>query len=151
MSQGRLFSTGQWFMTTVDLRTVIEALVDRWIAAPAHLDLVEAVRMSGALPVYVDMSGALFLRPDCEILCLPDGDSIEAIAVERDPGWRLTAVVVAAEKYPELKPLLPARPPGTGECKWCGGRGRIRIGESDCRRGPICGRCFGLGWLGGAV
>jgi hypothetical protein len=138
-------------MTMSVLRNVIQVLVDRWLASPSHLDLVEAVRASGALPVYVDMGGALLLRPDGEILCLPDGASIEALAVEPDPGWRLTAVAVGAEIYPELKPLLPARPLLTEDCKWCHGRGRIRISESDHRRGPICGKCYGLGWLGGTV
>jgi hypothetical protein len=135
-------------MTTPDLRSVIEVLVTRWLASPTHLDLVAAVRESGALPVYVDVGGALLLRPDCEILLLPS-DSIETPVIEFDPRWRLTAIVVGAEKYPELKPLLPARPTGIGDCEWCDGRGRIRLGDSKHRRGPICGRCYGLGWLGG--
>jgi hypothetical protein len=47
----------------------------------------------------------LLLRPDGEILCFP-WDSLGALAPESDPGWWITAVVVGAEKYPELRPLL---------------------------------------------
>jgi hypothetical protein len=133
-------------MTTPKLRNVIQVLVEEWLAAPTHLDLVEAVRVSGALPVYVSWGDTLLPRPDGEILCLPDGDNIEAIAVVSDRSWRLTADVVAVEKHPELAPLLPTRPHGTGKCEWCDGRGRVLIGTSDFR--PICGKCYGLGWLG---
>jgi hypothetical protein len=135
-------------MTTPDLRSLIQALVDRWLASPSpnDLDLVEAVRASGALPIYADMGGTLFLRPDCEILSL-DHDSKDEPQVETDPSWRLTAVVVGTEKYPELRPFLPARPSGTEDCEACDGRGRVRVGEIDF----LCGRCYGLGWLGGAV
>jgi hypothetical protein len=136
-------------MAAPDLRSVIDHLVKQWLAAPTHLELVEAVRMSGALPVYVGMGGALLLRADGEILCFP-WDSRGEPAPETDAGWRITAVVVGAEKHPELRPLLPVRPIGTEDCKWCAGRGRIGIGESDHDRGPICGSCYGLGWLGAA-
>ena len=91
-------------MNAPDLRGVIPILVEQWLASPTHVELVEAVRVSGALPIYVDMGGALLIRPDGEILCLPD-ESIEALAIESDPVWRLIAVVVGAEKYPELQPL----------------------------------------------
>jgi hypothetical protein len=136
-------------MAPPDLRSVIGHLVEQWLAAPTHLELVEAVRNSGAVPVYVDIGGALVLRADGEILCYP-WDSLAEPAPESDASWRLTAVVVGAEKHPELRPLLPVRPIGTADCQWCAGRGRICIGESDRKRGPICGSCYGIGWLGAA-
>jgi hypothetical protein len=137
-------------MTTVDLRGVIQALVDRWLASPSSNapDLVDAVHASGALPVYVGMGGTLFLRPDGEILILEGGSNHDP-QVETDLSWRITAVVVGVEKYPELRPLLPARPPGTEDCEACHGRGRVHIGGIDYRF--LCGTCYGLGWLGGAV
>jgi hypothetical protein len=128
---------------------VIQSLVDRWLdSPPKDPGLVEAVRSNGALPVYADIGGTLLLRPDGEILALDHG-SRTAPQIEADPGWRITAVVVGAEKYPELRRLLPVRPPGTENCQWCEGRGRVRIGEID--RGPLCGNCYGLGWLGGTL
>ena len=39
------------------------------------------------------MGGALLLRPDGEVLCLPSGE-LEKLAPESDAGWRLTALVV---------------------------------------------------------
>jgi hypothetical protein len=95
------------------------------------------------------MGGALLLRPDGEVLCLPWGE-LEKLAPESDAGWRLTALVLGADKYPELRPLLPVRPSGTADCEACKGGGRIRIEGSGNRRGPICGRCLGLGWLSAA-
>jgi hypothetical protein len=138
---------GQRIMAATDLRTTIAHLIKQWLASSTDPELVEAVRISGALPVYMGMGGALLLRPDGEILCFPWGCFGE-LAPESDPGWRITAVVVGAEKYPELRPLLPVRPFGTADCEWCTGSGRIRIGASEDRRGPICGSCHGLGWPG---
>ncbi len=131
-------------MAAPDLRSVIQHLIQRWFDSPTHLELVDAVRTSGALPVYADMGGALLLRPDGEILCFP-WDSLGEPARESDPGWRITAVVVGTEKYPELRPLLPVRPVGTPDCQWCAGSGRIRIGESGRDRGPICGHATAWG------
>jgi hypothetical protein len=135
-------------MAAPDLRSVIEDLVKQWRASPTHPELVEAVATSGALPVYMHMGGALLLRPDGDVLSFP-WDGIGKPAPESDAGWRLIAVVVGAEKHPELRPLLPVRAAGTADCAACEGRGRIRIG--DHHRGPICGSCKGLGWLGAAT
>ena len=111
-------------MAAPDLRNVIEHLTKQWLAAPTDVELVEAVRTTGALPVYADMGAALLLRPDGEILAFP-WDSLGTPAPESDPVWRLIAVVVGAETYPELQPLLPVRPSGSPGCPWCAGRGRI--------------------------
>jgi hypothetical protein len=92
-------------MAAQDLGSVIDHLIQQWLASPSHLELVEVVRISGALPVYMGIGVALLLRSDGEILCFP-WDSLGALARESDPGWWITAVVVGAEKYPELRPLL---------------------------------------------
>jgi hypothetical protein len=132
-------------MTTPDLRTLIRSLVERWLASPDRTDLTGAVRVSGALPVYSDMGGTLLLRPDGEILFLDNESEDDEPQIETDFGWRTTAVVVGVEKYPELRPLLPIRPPGTEDCEACAGHGRVRVAETDHRF--LCGRCHGLGWL----
>jgi hypothetical protein len=150
-TRAEILIIGERFMAAPDLRAVIEELVKQWCASPTDpdLELIEAVAGSGAPPVYMDMGGALLLRPDGEVLCLPWGE-LEKLAPESDAGWRLTALVVGADKYPELRPLLPVRPSGTADCEACKGGGRIRIEGSGNRRGPICGRCYGLGWLSAA-
>jgi hypothetical protein len=132
-------------MTTPEQRTLIESLVKRWLVSPVRSDLINAVRVSNALPVYSDLGGTLLLRPDGEILFLDSGSGDDEPQIETDFGWRITAVVVGAEEYPELRPLLPIRPSGTEDCEACAGLGRVRIGETDVR--ILCGRCHGLGWL----
>jgi hypothetical protein len=136
-------------MPSTDVQKVIQELVDRWLASPSNdPELAEAVRKSGALPIYADMGGTLFLRPDGEILAL-DHDSPDTPQIEDDPSWKITAVVVGAEKYPELGPLLPARPSGAANCPECEGRGSFRFRNID--RDLLCGKCHGLGWLGTTV
>ena len=131
------------------MQDVIRQLVDCWLAsAPSDPVLVEAVRSTGAIPVYADIGGTLLLRTDGEILALDDGPSAVP-RIETDLGWRITAMVVGAEKYSELGRLLPVRPSGIGNCEYCEGRGRVRLGDND--RGPLCGNCHGLGWIGGTV
>jgi hypothetical protein len=126
---------------------LIQSLVQKWLASPTHRELMEVVQTSGALPVYEGMGGTLLLRPDGEILVLTD-DSIEP-EVESDPVWRLIAVVVGAEKYPDLRSLLPVRPPGTPDCDFCGGCGRLRLGTVESN--VMCGSCNGLGWSAAIV
>ena len=58
-------------MAAPNLRSVIDRLIYQWLASPSHLELVEAVRISGALPVYMGIGGALLLRSDGEILSIP--------------------------------------------------------------------------------
>ena len=126
---------------------MIESLVERWLASHPDSNLVKPVRASRALPVYSDMGGDLLLRPDGEIL-VHDGWEDDEPQIETDSVWRLTAIVVGVEKYPELRPLLPIRDPGTKDCYACGGRGEIHIAGINCSF--RCGNCCGLGW-GGAV
>jgi hypothetical protein len=132
-------------MNTPALHAQIRSLVARWLASPDHADLTEAVRVSGALPVYSDMGGTLFIRPDGEVLFLEIDSEDDEPRPLADEAWRMTAVVVGAERYPELRPLVPSRPADTPDCDACAGRGRIRVAESDQRF--LCGRCYGLGWL----
>lgn len=132
-------------MITPDLQTLIRSLVERWLASPDRPGLTGAVRASGALPVYSDMGGTLLLRPDGEILFLDDASEDDKPRLETDEGWRITAVVVGAEKYPELRPLLPIRPAVAEACDACAGQGRIRVAEVS--HGFLCGTCRGLGWL----
>lgn len=136
-------------MPSPELQKVIQSLVDRWLASPSNdPELARAVRISGALPVYADLGGTLFVRPDGEILVL-EHDSPDAPQVEADPGWRITTVVVAAERFPELVGLLPTRPDGAPDCQECLGRGSFRVPYID--RDWLCGKCYGLGWLGATI
>jgi hypothetical protein len=106
-----------------------------------HRALTEAVRRLRAWPVYGDIGGTLLLGADGEVYC-QDHTTMEA-RLEAEPGWRTLAWVVAAERVPELRVLLPERPPGVRDCPPCGGSRLVHVT-------PVthvwCGACWGLGW-----
>ena len=107
---------------------------DRWTS---H----DTARRHQALPLYADLGGVLFLRSDGEVL-VGQGIVGEELEVEPNRAWHITVRVIAAEKYPELKPLLPERPPDAPTCDDCRGTGKVPVAASHV----ICGGCFGLGW-----
>ena len=107
---------------------------DRW---KCH----DTARRHQALPLYADLGGILFLRPDGEVL-VGSGVSGEMLEVETNRAWNITLRVIAAEQYPELKPLLPEKPPGASTCTSCDGSGKAVVASGHV----TCGGCFGLGW-----
>ena len=129
---------------TPETSEVIRRLIISWHAGPdaGRLRLNEAARKCGGLPVYGDIGGVLFLRPDGQILRQSTAFE-EAPVVETDPQWRLIAVVSAARRFAELSAIVPPKPSHARECLSCGG-----IGEMH---GAICGECSGLGWTHAAV
>lgn len=124
---------------------IVEAAVERrireYLTGPDGPIPHDLVRRLEALPVHADAGGIVFLTPDGRVLALPD-DPADAPAVEADPQWRLVALVRAAEAYPELAVLLPARDAASEDCTECVGTGRVRVGPARF----LCGACHGLGW-----
>jgi hypothetical protein len=94
-------------------------------------------RQFNALPVYADLGGTLFITTSLQVLSMRSDDT--AVVEEHSPQWRLVALVAAADRFPELKQLLPVRPSNVATCAVCLGTGRLE-------QGPRCGVCFGLGW-----
>ncbi len=131
-----------------DVAKRIRDLVQEYLGRPEKTDLHSLVQTIGALPVYRDMGGTFFLRPDGEILSC-EHDQERPPGVEQDVGWRVKALVVAAEKFPELAVLLPDRPFLAKDCRSCEGKGRVAVPEIE--RSFFCEKCHGLGWLGAAV
>jgi len=118
----------------------IQVRIKEYLARPDIHGLAEVVRTMNALPLYVDMGGALFIRPTGEIF---QWDETERKATpEKSANWRLTALVVGCKKYPELKALLPLRSPAEVDCVTCEGSGKMVFGEHSL----LCGDCSGLGW-----
>ena len=115
--------------------------IDGWLLAylaQPHLDHeLRDVAAFGALPLYSDPGGCIALRPDGRVVQIfwrrPDASFQDAPA-----SWRLVGLVAGAEKYPELRELLPQRAPGASDCPNCKA-GRLEDGS-------ICGLCFGLGF-----
>jgi hypothetical protein len=101
-----------------------------------------AARATNALPVYLDMGGALCFTAEGRVLHYDWGS--ETAGPEDDRDWILVAAVAAAEKYPALREILPARPASAETCSRCKGTGRAALVANSCAR---CGKCFGLGWV----
>jgi histidine triad (HIT) family protein len=121
---------------------LVGGLIARYLEGPDALSVCDIVKTNNALPVYADMGGILFLRPNGEILCLPDDGS--SLKPETDLSWCTIALVSAAEKYPELSFLLPPRPETAKDCSDCQGTGKIKIHQIAYAG---CSRCNTLGWV----
>ena len=119
---------------------LVEHRLEEYLKGPLD-DMQEAARTHRALPVYADVGGVLFLKPDGNVL-FRDSSKMEAgLNPEKSLQWQTIARLAAAERFPELKDLVPARPASTPDCPDCGGRGRVL---NDALR---CDECFGLGWV----
>jgi hypothetical protein len=97
----------------------------------------QAAKATGGLPVLTDMGGVLVLTPAGEVFHY---EPERGIAKQADERWRTLALVKAALKHPELRALMPERPPTAMMCNACHGTGVI-LGTMDC------GTCMGTGWL----
>jgi hypothetical protein len=121
-----------------------EQLVSRLIASLPEDQLdparTHAVRLR-ALPIGGSMWADYYLRPNGQVVIVgEDFDNPEEDSVYSD--WRrvLPVLVWGAQRYPELRELLPVRGPRAVDCQ--------------CRAIPlfaegrvICPECGGLGWL----
>jgi hypothetical protein len=76
--------------------------------AKTHPEIANFVKTLAALPLYVDWNGGVALRPDCELIGFL-WDEPQSIKVESDPRFRFLALIIGAERYPELASLTPQR------------------------------------------
>jgi hypothetical protein len=125
---------------------LIPGLVQRWLEGPDRSGVADAVRSTGALPVYADIGATLFVGPDGEVLNRHH-DSDDLPQVEPDARLRLIALVWAVKKHPELNALLPERPVGAADCGECGCTGAHQLDRFEL----LCPKCHGMGWLGAVV
>ena len=86
-----------------------------------------------ALPVYCDLGGWLVITSGGSIL------HYDVNLGEPAERWKRLALVMAADRYPELEELRPVRPEGARTCHHCNGNGKIR--------GCPCATCCAAGWL----
>lgn len=92
-----------------------------------------------AFVIYADLGGAALLDLDGRVWMFAwDGEA----AWEDSAKWRLLALVIGAERFPELKELLPVRPALAPDCSSCQGTGTFAH-----LRKVKCWECAGLGWL----
>lgn len=131
-----------WCRRTADF---VKARLEALLAAAAtgsRGEEREIARKMQALPVYMDMGGALAFTIDGVVLSL-DWET-EQVGPETDESWIVVAAVAAAEKYPELCELLPPMPPHATICQSCRGTGKLLLTPESTFR---CGTCWGLGWV----
>jgi hypothetical protein len=102
---------------SADLQARIESLIRDYCGEtsgePAHLkDLAARYHV---LPILVDWIAFFGLRPDGSIFLVPT-EEVEEGQLEDDERMRRVAIFRGAKKYPELKPLVPVRPPDAPDC-----------------------------------
>ncbi|MGH7733320.1 MAG: hypothetical protein ACREOE_06360, partial [Gemmatimonadales bacterium] len=107
---------------TPDLADRIRQRLAEYLAdsAPDPLDLRSVVAKFGGLPLTLDMGGCLAIRADGEVISF-QWDEPHDVRVEQDAHWRNVALYQGSLKYPELAPLVPARPIDARPCEHCAG------------------------------
>jgi hypothetical protein len=102
--------------------------------------LGEYVAQAGALPLCPGWSETIGLRPDGEIVSWStEGEYPGTKPVEDRYLW-LTSLVSAAKRHPQLRALLPVRPPGAWDCPHLANP----IFAEDK---VFCPECCALGWV----
>ena len=113
--------------------------------SPDPLGLRAVVAKFGALPLITDMGGCYALRLDGEVVSFA-WDEPHGLAVVDDERLRNTALNQGSQRYPELAPLVPARPAEAIDCRSCGGTGIVAFEGRSLPNNVIC-FCGGLGWI----
>jgi hypothetical protein len=120
----------------------LRKFVERQMATQASEDPATArlLAEAGGMRLFGTIGAEVFLRPDGTTVALIEG------AVGEPDRWqghteadRISALVIALKRFPELGRLLPIRPESASDCPACAAAGRIH--------GVVCGACSGLGWV----
>jgi hypothetical protein len=122
---------------------LIAAAIDSFLeSTPKELSwLVPSVRSHRYLPLYVGWLAVVGIRVDGSFVRLhADGRMPESPALETNPFWTRMALFTASRTRPELRALLPSRPPSALDCLDCGATGVLGDGRIVCA-------CGGSGWL----
>ena len=136
----------------------IEATLKEFVANPEPylikfddpLDLRRLAAELNVLPMFLDFGGCYGIRPNGEIVSF-SWDEPYKLDVENDPRIWNIVLFQGAKKYPELKELIPTRPPDAVECSDCKGTGIFQgLAEHGIVPQNIVCYCGGIGWLPGS-
>lgn len=107
-------------------------------------ELRSVATVLGALPIVFDENGTIAVRRDGTLLSYrwAEDHSLTSEIPARD---RLIALVIGAEKYPELRELLPAKPADARPCPACSGTG-LPLSDEELTI-VRCSTCCGLGYV----
>ena len=97
----------------------------------------------GVLPLWVDWTVFLAVRPDGELVTLDHEAAEPSPRPETDLTFVAIALVEGAARYPELSHFLPTRPAGRAACATCDGKGTLSMSRGSVVLHCVCG---GLGW-----
>ena len=131
-------------MITPDWSQRAEEVVARLIAglpisecSPA---LNHAVRL-GTLHIGEDLWSNYYLRPRGEVIVVGEAvDQPDVDTIHTDRSSVLRALIWGAQRHPQLRELLPRRPPGAVDCR-CAQVPMFAEGRL------LCSECNALGWL----
>jgi hypothetical protein len=132
--------------TTPEQRSKIEAKIAEYLEGGAYEWARRACAEAHALPLYLDWTRCLAIRPDGEVIYIDD-ESYEVRDVE-DERVRNLAVFQGSRRDPDLRCLVPSRPPDGTDCPDCRGTGKLpfRGDRAHLAEVVICS-CGGLGWV----
>lgn len=125
---------------TQGAEVVVSRLIDS--LSPAKFESIRNhIARLQALHIGCDMWSNYYLRPNGEVVVVGDElDHPDVDTIRNDSISVLKTLVWGAQRYPELRQLLPLRPSGAANC--------------PCRKHPafaegrvLCPECGGLGWL----
>jgi hypothetical protein len=103
--------------------------------------LKPAVRRWNFLPLYCGWLSILGIRPDLSFVRWDIEDDPDVIKRLPEAFLQRLALCQGAKKYPELRALIPARPPDAVTCEDCKG-----LGDMPGLPTFVCS-CGGCGWL----
>ena len=130
---------------TAEEEAFIRARIERFAAeGPPNLHWqVPHMRIHAALPLYVGWTETAGIQPDGTLVRRSTEDDWPGVRELKENTWVNLALVEGANRYPELKRLIPARPHGAVTCGACQGLGRFpQLPEVICE-------CGGVGWIAG--
>ena len=122
------------------------------VAEREHPQSAEWIKEAGGITLFATIGAEAFLRPDGSVWYYQAVDWVNSDECEWREGQgndRWAALVLGSKRMPELKELLPRRPPNAPNCQRCSGRGEILVNrQADGQdRGIICPDCGALGWI----
>jgi hypothetical protein len=132
---------------TPEQRDLIERKLTEFVRGEGHGEYRNAAESAHALPILFDWSGCMAIRPNGEIIWIDYDEPHQVLPVE-DERVQNIGLFQGSRRDPDLRFLIPVRPPHARECPDCKGTGRFTFpeGHEHLAEKVVCS-CGGLGWL----
>src|SRR4051812_20507913 len=95
---------------TPEQRDLIERKISEFVRGEAHEDCRKAAQSAHALPLYLDWTACMALRPDGEVIWIEYDEPHQVRPIE-DERERNLGLFQGGRRDPDLGFLAPARPP----------------------------------------